>query len=133
MDPARGGAAASECPAAPSSSLVLEKDEIINPLNNMAKSPSQEPWPSQKMPLDTERVLSTIPRGKSVPTDNSEASNNNVPPHQRDVADSDVWVYPSQQQFFNAMKRRGWAEGAQEEDMSVVVAIHNAVNERAWK
>ncbi len=40
------------------------------------------------------------------------------------------WIYPSQQQFFNAMKRKKW--DPQEEDMPSVVPIHNAVNERAW-
>lgn len=33
--------------------------------------------------------------------------------------------------FFNAMKRKGWSPT--EDDMTAVVAIHNAVNERAWK
>jgi cytochrome c heme-lyase len=41
-----------------------------------------------------------------------------------------VWMYPSEQQFFNAMARKGWAPEAG--DMPAVVAIHNAVNERAW-
>mmetsp|Transcript_2943 Transcript_2943/g.7955 ORF Transcript_2943/g.7955 Transcript_2943/m.7955 type:complete len:161 (+) Transcript_2943:196-678(+) len=33
--------------------------------------------------------------------------------------------------FFNAMKRKGWKP--KEEDMEVVVAIHNTVNERVWE
>ena len=41
-----------------------------------------------------------------------------------------VWQYPSEQMFFNAMKRKGW--DAKEEDMPAIVAIHNGVNERAW-
>ncbi|CAE7921867.1 cchl, partial [Symbiodinium sp. KB8] len=40
------------------------------------------------------------------------------------------WVYPSPQMFYNAMKRKGYE--AKEEDMSNIVAIHNAVNERTW-
>jgi cytochrome c heme-lyase len=32
--------------------------------------------------------------------------------------------------FFNAMRRKGWTPD--EADMPAVVAIHNAVNERAW-
>ena len=39
------------------------------------------------------------------------------------------WEYPSQQMFFNAMKRKGWQP--QEVDMPAVVGIHNAVNERS--
>ena len=41
-----------------------------------------------------------------------------------------VWQYPSEQMFYNAMKRKGW--DAKEEDMPAIVAIHNGVNERAW-
>jgi cytochrome c heme-lyase len=33
--------------------------------------------------------------------------------------------------FYNAMKKKGWIPS--EDDMTAVVAIHNAVNERAWK
>ena len=57
-------------------------------------------------------------------------------------------MYPSEQMFFNAMRRKGWSP--REEDMarcalrtrsamrcllcvSSVVAIHNTVNERAWR
>lgn len=58
--------------------------------------------------LDQEREISTIPRA------GSDAN----------------WVYPSQQQFFNAMKRKQW--DPQAEDMQSIVPIHNAVNERAW-
>lgn len=33
--------------------------------------------------------------------------------------------------FFNAMKRKNW--DAKENDMSSIVPIHNAVNEKAWR
>ncbi len=39
-------------------------------------------------------------------------------------------MYPSEQMFYNAMKRKGWSPS--EQDMQSVVAIHNGVNERAW-
>lgn len=35
-----------------------------------------------------------------------------------------TWVYPSEQMFYNAMKRKGWQPS--EDDMAAVVAIHNA-------
>jgi cytochrome c heme-lyase len=61
-----------------------------------------------------------------------------LPPHQSPVASdshtptaSKVWMYPSEQMFYNAMKRKGW--DASEDDMTSVVAIHNAVNERVWR
>ena len=40
------------------------------------------------------------------------------------------WTYPSPKMFYNAMRRKGWQP--KEEDMDVVVAIHNTVNERVW-
>ncbi|KAG7891307.1 hypothetical protein KL935_004581 [Ogataea polymorpha] len=40
------------------------------------------------------------------------------------------WIYPSQKQFFNAMRRKDWNPDAG--DMKTIVPIHNMVNERAW-
>ena len=56
-------------------------------------------------------------------------SKETLPGHQE--TSSHVWQYPSEQMFFNAMKRKGW--DAREEDMHSVVSIHNSVNERAWQ
>ena len=42
-----------------------------------------------------------------------------------------MWRYPSEQMFYNAMKRKGWLPNA--DDMNTVVQIHNAVNERCWR
>ncbi|EFN52153.1 hypothetical protein CHLNCDRAFT_56330 [Chlorella variabilis] len=69
---------------------------------------ANEPLPGQVKPLSTWRQHSNIPTGSSA-----------------------VWVYPSEQMFYNAMKRKGWTPS--EDDMAAVVAIHNAVNERAWR
>ncbi|KAL6451560.1 CYT2 Holocytochrome-c1 synthase [Candida maltosa Xu316] len=41
------------------------------------------------------------------------------------------WIYPSQKQFFEAMQRKNWDPN--QEDMKVIVPIHNIVNERAWQ
>lgn len=41
------------------------------------------------------------------------------------------WVYPSEQQFYSAMKRKKFSPDAN--DMPVVIPIHNAVNERCWQ
>ena len=74
--------------------------------SSTASSPSAS---SSKHPatLPTEREISSIPR-----------------------SDGEKWVYPSQAQFFAAMARKN--HNPQESDMSVIVPIHNAVNERAW-
>lgn len=59
--------------------------------------------------LPTERELSSIPRTSSTTN----------------------WVYPSQKQFFEAMQRKNW--NPDQDDMKVVVPLHNLVNERAWR
>ncbi|PWZ01993.1 cytochrome c and c1 heme-lyase [Testicularia cyperi] len=41
------------------------------------------------------------------------------------------WVYPSPLQFYNAMKRKN--QNPNVADMDIVVPIHNAVNEQAWR
>ena len=58
--------------------------------------------------LPTERQISSIPRSQE---------NKN-------------WVYPSERQFFEAMRRKNWNPSAI--DMKTVVPIHNTVNEMAW-
>ncbi|KDQ10153.1 hypothetical protein BOTBODRAFT_36439 [Botryobasidium botryosum FD-172 SS1] len=68
-------------------------------------SPTSEPQVPPRLPTD--REVSSIPR----------------------TGDQN-WVYPSQAQFFAAMARKN--HNPQEQDMRVVVPIHNAVNERAW-
>jgi cytochrome c heme-lyase len=80
--------------------------------------------------LDTNRVISTIPRSQS-----AGASTKNACPANNETetgADSKTgnWVYPSEKMFFDAMKRKGHDTRAG--DMRTVVPIHNAVNERAW-
>ena len=86
----------------------------VNPGNQMPPS-ANAPLPGQAKPLGTWRQPSSIPTG----TDQN--------PEKADPR----WVYPSEQMFYNAMKRKGWAPT--EDDMPAVVAIHNAVNERAWR
>ncbi|KAH9268732.1 hypothetical protein BASA83_009215 [Batrachochytrium salamandrivorans] len=73
--------------------------------------PNQRPAPNQALRLETERETSTIPMG------GAQSGSN--------------WIYPSEQMFFNAMRRKNW--DAKEDDMKVIVPIHNAVNERCWK
>jgi cytochrome c heme-lyase len=69
---------------------------------------SQEPAANQAMSLPTSRVQSSIPR---------------------DV--SSRWEYPSPQQFYNALVRKGWE--TPEEHIETMVDIHNFLNEQAWQ
>eukprot|EP00054_Salpingoeca_dolichothecata_P038045 m.12734 g.12734 ORF g.12734 m.12734 type:complete len:205 (+) comp8185_c0_seq1:130-744(+) len=89
----------------------------VNEANNMLIQEKQSPHPEQTAPLSTDRVASSIPKGDVNPAHQETAKPN--------------WEYPSEQMFFNAMKRKGWKP--KEEDMSQVVAIHNAVNEQTWR
>jgi cytochrome c heme-lyase len=80
------------------------------------RNASLPPTPNERIegqttPLSTTRQSSSIPKGIK--------------------QEDSVWIYPSEQMFFNAMKRKNW--DAKEDDMSVVVPIHNAVNEQCWK
>jgi cytochrome c heme-lyase len=90
----------------------------MNPLNIIPSDLSSVKQPGQAIDLPTDRTASTIPR----------------PPPKEDDSDGDVgkvWDYPSPQQFYNALVRKGWE--TPEESIETVVAIHNFLNERAWE
>lgn len=65
------------------------------------------------MDLPTERTFSTIPRGE----DENEG----------------VWEYPSPQQMFNAMMKKGKSDGIPEDAVESMVDVHNFLNEGAWQ
>jgi cytochrome c heme-lyase len=70
---------------------------------------SQERAPNQTVDLPVEREPSTIPRG--------------------DVDGN--WEYPSPQQMYNAMLRKGHTDTPQDA-VEAMVAVHNFLNEGAW-
>lgn len=85
----------------------------------------QAPLSDQKIPLSTQRVISSIPRADELrPEEEGKSA-----PHQPES--NPQWVYPSEQQFYAAMRRKGW-QGVDERTIPAVVRIHNAVNERGW-
>lgn len=121
-----------------------------------AVSHSQIPQPQQQIPLSTYRTVSSIPKpcpmgGETSPSSEhitppstspparssatpftTATTDRSIPAHQPEL--SDKWVYPSEQQFYNAMKRKGWdLPPGIEKSIPHVVRIHNAVNERGWK
>ena len=108
-------AAASGCPvvhapAASSGGCPVDHRSPTKPVNaEHVLPPNQTPGMGQRAPLPTGRAVSSIPSA---------------------AGGDPLWVYPSEQMFYNAMKRKGFKP--HEEEMSAVVAIHNAVNERAW-
>ncbi|KAG0226894.1 cytochrome c1 heme lyase [Mortierella sp. GBAus27b] len=96
----------------------------------MPAKPDQFRTVSQRLDLDTERELSTIPKASSA-VDPYGSSSSGAHAPDPDGDQEKVWIYPSEQMFFNAMKRKNW--NPREEDMKFVVPIHNMVNEMAWK
>ncbi|WFD31064.1 holocytochrome-c synthase [Malassezia sp. CBS 17886] len=84
--------------------------------------------------LSQERIVSSIPRhyrdvgdagedrGLSAHADADAAATTDRDAH---------WVYPSPSQFYRAVVRKN--NKVRAEDMDVVVPIHNAVNEEAWR
>ncbi|KAI0449700.1 cytochrome c heme lyase [Xylaria acuta] len=81
----------------------------LNPLNYMFNHISQAPAPHQTHALPLEREPSTIPRG--------DGTGN--------------WEYPSPQQMYNALLRKGYTDT----DVTAVesmVGVHNFLNEGAW-
>lgn len=91
--------------------VVNSKDEL-DPLTNMPSNLSAvEKQPGQTIELPTERTMSTIPRGTTT--------------------NEGVWEYPSPQQMFNAMIRKGKGD-IPEDAVESMVNIHNFLNEGAW-
>ncbi|KAL2845322.1 cytochrome c/c1 heme-lyase [Aspergillus pseudodeflectus] len=105
--PPKSAAGPPQAPAAPEKQQsTLSK---LNPLNYMFASISQERAPNQTLDLPVDRELSTIPRG------DSEGN----------------WEYPSPQQMYNAMLRKGYTDTPQDA-VEAMVAVHNFLNEGAW-
>lgn len=110
-----------ECPMhqktasqAPAKCPVSHSSSDLNPHNNMPVDLSSSPAPHQTVPLPTERVISSIPR----------------PATPDESAVTGKWEYPSPQQFYNALVRKGWE--TPEENIETMVEIHNFLNEEAW-
>ena len=121
--PYKGGDSDAGSPAPPRSGLVAAN--MMPPAEQL-----QQPAPGQRYRLSTNRVASSIPR--SFEDVVSTAGGTGGPPvHQAGAEGQGTWMYPSEQQYFNAMRRKGW--GPQETDMHAVVAIHNSVNEQSWR
>lgn len=107
-------AASSGCPIqhdAPAKSTPaqcpIDHGQNLSPLNQMPTLP-QAPSPDQSMALPLTRTESSIPRDPSA-----------------------KWEYPSPQQFYNALVRKGWQ--TPEEHVETMVEIHNFLNEEAWQ
>ena len=116
-DSARPSSSAASCPvdhaalsSSSSTSLAqcpVQHPETLDPRNHLPVL-TQERAPSQTVDLPTDRTASSIPR---------------------DAAGK--WEYPSPQQFYNALVRKGWE--TPETAIETMVDIHNFLNEKAWE
>jgi len=105
-------AAASGCPV---DHTTAADPNAMNPMTMMPHLP-QEMMPDQTQELSTERSISTIPKGDITPAHQSK--------------EVDKWIYPSEQQYYTAMRKKGWSP--MEQDIPATLAIHNVVNEKGW-
>jgi cytochrome c heme-lyase len=93
---------------------------------------AQTPQPDQTIPLAFDRQVSSIPRGTgSISDDNSVKVPDHQLIHDDDNKNEKKWVYPSEQQMYNAMRKKGWTN-VPEESIPVVLKIHNHINESTW-
>jgi len=99
-------------PAKPSGGCPVDHSSL-NPANQMPDLP-QTPVSHQSVTLPTSRTMSSIPRV----LDDGAGSRQ-------------TWEYPSPQQFYNALVRKGMETPA--EHIETVVEIHNFLNEKAWE
>ena len=85
----------------------MQHSETLDPRNHLPVL-TQERASSQTIDLPTERTESSIPRDGA-----------------------GKWEYPSPQQFYNALVRKGWE--TPETEIETMVQIHNFLNEKAWE
>ena len=107
--------AESACPYTPADLSKNEESKApskfakYNPLNYMFSDLSQDKAENQKVTLPTSREPSTIPKG---------------------TGDGN-WEYPSPQQMYNALLRKGFTD-TDATAVESMVSVHNFLNEGAW-
>lgn len=108
---ALSSSSAANCPvdhaSSSKSACPVQPSETLDPRNHLPTL-TQERSPSQTTDLPTERTASSIPRDGT-----------------------GTWEYPSPQQFYNALVRKGWE--TPENQIETIVQIHNFLNEKAWE
>ncbi|KAL2709627.1 Cytochrome c heme lyase [Kluyveromyces marxianus] len=115
----------SECPVMHGNSgseggcpVISKHGDQLNPLNNIPVGLTHAKQAGQKLDLPTERTVSSIPKGKA--------------------SDEEFWEYPSPQQMYNAMVRKGkidpyTGEEIPEDAVESMVFVHNFLNEGCWQ
>jgi cytochrome c heme-lyase len=112
VEPAAPTTTPSACPYTPPNASTPKNTETINklnPLNWMPSNISNKPAADQNYNLGFDRERSSIPKG--------DGTGN--------------WEYPSPQQMYNALRRKGF-DDTQKDAVEPMVAVHNFLNEGAW-
>jgi cytochrome c heme-lyase len=128
------------CPIDPAARAAwLEKARQASASTNYSPStpspiPQNQPKILKTRPLASDREISSIPRADPAITTTTPNPSSTRPSNNEQETGSDTksgnWIYPSERMFFEAMKRKNYSPVAT--DMSTIVPIHNAVNEKAW-
>lgn len=93
--------------SASTSGCPIKHDSKPDTERNNIPDVGSKPVEGQKIHLDIDRQISSISKDSR-----------------------DRWVYPSEQQFYNALHRKG--KQTDEKDIKMMVEIHNEMNERCW-
>lgn len=128
----------SSSPAATSTDTTSKEPSFLdrlNPLNNIPLLPQSPVSSSQQTSLSLERTVSSIPRAITKSSEDGQgacpvAHDSKGKQKAEDQDEESNWVYPSPQQFYNALMRKG--KDTPEQSIDVMVHIHNFLNERAW-
>ncbi|CCC71644.1 hypothetical protein NCAS_0H03340 [Naumovozyma castellii] len=110
---------------------VQQQDQPKCPLDDEAKqvwlkqhaSSNPHPMPDHEQP---QQPLECSSETLKQPT---PASNREISTIPRTGTEQN-WIYPSESQFYQAMKRKNWNPDLK--DMQTVVPLHNSINERVW-
>ncbi|KAF8887289.1 cytochrome c/c1 heme-lyase [Infundibulicybe gibba] len=126
------GQTASQSAAPAAASCPIKHDAPIPkascPIDHESTKPTAAPMPHR--PLWCESA-----QPDALPTTSPCTQSDRRPPHNPcgilHTRDTSVrWEYPSPQQFYNALVRKGWE--TPEEHVETMVEIHNFLNEQAW-
>ncbi|KAI8871158.1 cytochrome c and c1 heme-lyase [Ramicandelaber brevisporus] len=117
--------AGAKCPVEHGSS----SSSTLDPRNFMPSDLANQPQANQAIELPTERTVSSIPRVID-PSESAAVAAAGAGSGYAASAEDTNWVYPSPQQFYNALVRKGWE--TPEEHVEMMVQIHNFLNEGCW-
>ena len=127
----------STCPATDTSCASAEPVASLEEAAKYAQTPQ---FSDQPIPLATHRQVSSIPRvgatndqaDEATKCPASSSTTATIPHHQYGSSDKSNWVYPSEQQLYNAMRKKGY-DNVPAQSIPIVLQIHNTVNEQTWQ